>query len=271
MSASRHAVAGAPCWVNLMARDLERSRDFYTAVLGWTYRRTTLGKEFAMAFDGGSPIAGIGAPAAGPRVSVAWIPYFTVGSADTTAARVRERGATVAVGPLTLPPGRGVLAADPDGAVFGFWEGRTVRGWSVGKGAGPAALELRTRDAFAAAIFYAGVLGWASTDDRESCDVRYEHDQVLVIDDGNTVAALRGGAVESAPDPQVRPRWHVSFRVPDTDAAAEAAEAAGGTVMAPPTTAYAGTPDGGAERPERKATLCDPDGAPFTVVATTPG
>ncbi|KIF76713.1 glyoxalase/bleomycin resistance protein/dioxygenase [Streptomyces sp. 150FB] len=260
-----------------MARDLDRSRDFYAAVLGWTFRRTTLGEEFTVAFDGRSPVAGIGALAAGLRVSVAWIPYFGVEGADVTAARVRERGATVAVGPLALPPGRGVLAADPDGAVFGFWEGRTVRGWSVGQGAGPAGLELRTRDAFAAAIFYAEVLGWASTDDGRSCDVRYEQDRVLVVDNGDVVAALRGGAVESAPDPQVRPRWHVSFRVPDADAAAEAAEAAGGTVVAPPTTAYAGTRDGRTdhaertERTERKATLRDPDGAQFTVVAAVSG
>lgn len=256
MPASSRPASGAPCWVSLMARDLGAAQEFYGAVLGWTFRPTQLGDDFSVALADGSAAGGIGALAPSLQAAVAWTPYFAVGNADTAAARIRERGATVAVGPLAMNTGRATLAADPDGAVFGFWEGRTVAGWSVGRGGAPARLELRTRDAFAAAIFYAGVLTWGS-EEQNSCEVHYENDQVVVRDRARTVAALRGGAVESAPDPQIRPRWRVYFRVPDVAAAVGTAAAAGGTVVAPPAVSDSG----------HEATLRDPDGGLFTVVA----
>ncbi|WP_405987234.1 VOC family protein [Streptomyces sp. NBC_00872] len=240
-----------------MARDLRGVQNFYGRALGWTFRPTTLGDEFRVALADGFAVAGIGALATSLQAAVTWTPYFLVDDADTAAARVRERGATIAVGPLAMPTGRATLAADPDGAVFGFWEGETIPGWSVGRGSGPARLELRTRDAFAAAIFYGQVLVWGS-DERESCEVHYEDHQVMVRDGTHTVAALRGGAVESAPDPQIRPRWHVYFRVPDVDSAVVAASAAGGVVVAPPAPSGPGGPG-------REATLRDPDGGLFTI------
>ncbi|MFE4538487.1 VOC family protein [Streptomyces scopuliridis] len=256
MPASRHPANGAPCWVSLMARDLDAAQVFYGAVLGWSFRPTALGDEFSLALNNGAAVAGIGALAPSLQAAVAWTPYFAVADADLVSARIRERGATVAVGPLPMHTGRATLAADPDGAVFGFWEGRTIAGWSVGRGSAPARLELRTRDAFSAAIFYGQVLGWGS-DEKESCEVHYEDDQVLVRDGAHTVAALRGGAIESAPDPQIRPRWHVYFRVADVTAAARAAAAAGGLVVTPPDLTPAG----------EEATLRDPDGGLFTVVS----
>ncbi|MFI5756974.1 VOC family protein [Streptomyces sp. NPDC051569] len=244
-----------------MARDLRAAQDFYGTVLGWTYRTTSLGDEFRVALADGSPVAGIGALAPSLRAAVAWTPYFAVDDADITAARVRERGATVAVGPLTMNTGRAALAADPDGAVFGFWEGRTIPDWSVGRGSGPTRLELRTRDAFAAAIFYAEVFAWGS-EERDSPEVHYEDGQVLVRDGARTVAALRGGAIESAPDPQVRPRWQVFFRVADVEVAVDAATGAGGVVVVPPAPARSGR--------GREAVLRDPDGGLFAVTTVTP-
>ncbi|KUL38695.1 bleomycin resistance protein [Streptomyces sp. NRRL F-4489] len=249
-------VHGAPCWVSLMARDLPSAQTFYGAVLGWRFRQASLGEEFSVALRDGEPVAGIGALAPSLQVPVAWMPYFAVADADDTAARIRERGATVAVGPLKLGPGRAALAADPDGATFGFWEGRTAS-WRVGAGSAPAILELRTRDAFAAAIFYAGIFDWAS-ERPGGCEVTYEHDQVIVHDGTHVVAALRGGGVEAAPDPRVRPQWHVHFRVRDIAAVTEAAVEAGGTVT--PVTA---TQDGKGSQ----ALVRDPDGGLFTVTA----
>ncbi|MEW2544948.1 VOC family protein [Streptomyces sp. NPDC047002] len=251
------ALAGAPCWVSLMTHDLAAAEEFYGAVLGWRFRATPLGEEFAVAVGaGGAPAAGIGAVASSLQAGVAWIPYFAVGDADATSARIRERSATVAVGPLTMPVGRAALAADPQGATFGFWAGMTMEGWSVGRGPAPAALRLRTRDAFAAAIFYGEVLGWAAAPG--GLDVRYEQDRVRVADRGGTVAELYGGALESPPDPRVRPRWEVHFRVADVAAAAAAATSAGGSVVAPP--AQDAVRGGGLV-----ATLRDPDGGVFTV------
>lgn len=245
---------GAPCWVSLMTRDLRAAETFYGAVFGWTFRPTRLGKEFSVALRDGAPVAGIGALAPRLAVAVAWTPYFAVDDADLTASRIRERSATVAVGPLRFGTGRAALASDREGAVFGIWEGEIIPDWSVGRGGAPAWLELRTRNAFDAAIFYAEVLDWAG-EKPGCCQVAYEDDSVVLSHRETIVARLVGGAVEAAPDPQVRPRWHVLFRVADVEATMAAVGRLGGA------TASEVSASGGG----RRVTLRDPDGGLFTV------
>ncbi|MGW6291062.1 VOC family protein, partial [Streptomyces sp. NPDC055107] len=114
-------VHGVPCWVSLMTRDLRATQDFYGTVLGWTFRSGTLGEGFTVAHVDALPVAGIGQIAPGLPTVVSWTPYFAVDDVDATAARVRERGGTIAVGPIRLGPGRGAVAADREGAAFGFW------------------------------------------------------------------------------------------------------------------------------------------------------
>ncbi|MFH8573993.1 VOC family protein [Streptomyces sp. NPDC017993] len=237
-----------------MARDLQATQDFYAAVLGWAFRPGSLGEEFSVALAEGRPVAGISALAPSLQAAVAWTPYFAVDDVDETAAKVRERGATVAVGPLRFRSGRAGLCADRDGAVFGFWEGRTLS-WSIGQGSAPAFLELLTRDAFDAAIFYGEVLGWASSEPG-GCDVTYEDDRVVVRDGPRTVATLRGGADEAAPDPHVRPRWSMHLQVADLAAVSQAAVAAGGVVL-PQAPVH--------DRPGSHCIIRDLDGALFTV------
>ncbi|MFF8744331.1 VOC family protein [Streptomyces californicus] len=250
-------VHGTPCWVSLMTRDLRAAQDFYGAVLGWTFRSGSLGEGFSVAHLGALPVAGLGQIAPGLPTTVSWTPYFAVADVDTAAARVRERGGTIAVGPIRLGPGRGAVAADREGAGFGFWQGRTPP-WSLGRDDAPASLELRTSHAFDSAIFYAEVFGWASREPG-GCDVGYAslQDAVVVRQGGRTVATLRGGGDASSAAPRLRPRWHVRFRVADAEAAGEAARAAGGS--AGPSV---GSPADGTE-----AVIRDPEGGIFTVCA----
>ncbi|MET9662458.1 hypothetical protein [Streptomyces sp. NPDC006510] len=88
-----------------------------------------------MALAHGEPVAGVGCCQAGGYPAV-WTPYFAIRDADETAARISERGATLAVGPLVLGEGRAGIAADRDGAVFGFWE-RPGPDLAGGAGQGP--------------------------------------------------------------------------------------------------------------------------------------
>ncbi|MFF2008452.1 VOC family protein [Streptomyces sp. NPDC058195] len=247
--------SAAPCWVNLMTRDLDSAQAFYGKVLGWTFRRGGLGQGFAVALRDGVPVAGLGATAAAFRVAVAWTPYFAVADADATAARIRERSGTVAVGPMALGRGRGALVADRDGAVFGIWQ-RPAPSTSppAPDSYSHARLRLLTRNAFDAAIFYGEVLGWESGHPG-CCEVSYEEDEVVVDCDGHRLARISSGAVEAAPDPLVRPHWQVHFPVADVAAAVAAATANGGELAERPASA------GGGE-----ATLLDPDGGLFTVI-----
>ncbi|MFF3784523.1 VOC family protein [Streptomyces sp. NPDC001933] len=236
-----------------MTHDLHATQAFYADVMGWDFVASSLGSNFSVAMAHSRPVAGIGScgPAASPPA--VWTPYFAVDDADEVADRVRERGATLAVGPVKLADGRAAIAADRDGAVFGLWEG-TALAWSVGQGSAPARLDLQTRHAFEAAIFYAGIFDWAEPPG--GCTVEYAQDHVLVKLEGRTVATLRGGGIEAAADPRIRPRWIVDFRIEDSARAAAAAADAGGESSLVPAL----------DDPSKDAfVIRDQDGALFTV------
>ncbi|MFF7333800.1 VOC family protein [Streptomyces sp. NPDC090306] len=253
-SVTTRTVFGIPCWVSLTSRDVRASEEFYADVLGWQWRPAKLGDDFRVAMADGVPVAGLGAVASVWQMAVAWTPYFAVASADQAVSRVRERGGTAAVGPISLPPGRAALLADRDGAPFGIWEGELVAEWENWSHSAPAFLRLHTRDAFDAAIFYGEVLDWASA--RPGfCEVHYEGNEVVLRSRGEVVARIGSGALEAAPDPTIRPHWQVHFRVPDVAASASAAEARGGTVL---------------QSGSDECLLRDPDGAPFTVTSRDP-
>ncbi|MFD9607513.1 MULTISPECIES: hypothetical protein [unclassified Streptomyces] len=161
------------------------------------------------------------------------------------------------MGPLPLGEGRVGIAADRDGAVFEFWEG-PVLFWSVGRGSAPARLDLQTRDAFEAAIFYAEIFDWAQLPG--GCTVDYAQDHVLIQAAGDTVATLRGGGIETDPDPRIRPpRSIVDIRVQSSKQAAAAAVAARGESSPVPSLADASFD---------AFVIRDSDGALFTVSDT---
>ncbi|WP_225830238.1 VOC family protein [Streptomyces sp. NK08204] len=243
------SVFGAPCWVSLTSRDLDATQEFYTTVLGWRWRIARLGDHFRTALADGVPVAGIAAVASMWQMAVSWTPYFAVTDADEAVARVRERGGTVAVGPISFLPGRAALLADRDGATFGIWQGKLVTEWEAWRRAASSFITLHTRDAFDAAIFYGEVLDWASGRPG-CCEVEYAAGQVLLRSRGGIVARIESGSVETPPDPSVRPHWQVHFFVGDVEPCVRAAEKHGGSVLA---------------EDEREAVLRDPDGAQFTV------
>ncbi|MEU9061400.1 VOC family protein [Streptomyces sp. NPDC048430] len=246
-------VSGVPCWVNLMVSDLRTAQAFYAAVLGWEFRVSSLGDKFLVASADGSPVAGIGERHPGFTPASVWTPYFAVRDADLAAARIQERGATLAVGPVALGEGRAGLAADPDGAVFGFWEGHALA-WSSGEGLAPVRVDLQTRDVFDASAFYGEVFGWATEPDIQ---VVYRHDHVEVDQGGQTVLSLQGGGIQTSAQAHLRPRWRVTFAVDDVERAVAAALDAGGSKPKPP--AAARSPQGFSRM------LQDPDGGVFTL------
>lgn len=248
---STHSVFGAPCWVSLTSRDLDATQDFYSAVLGWKWRRNRLGDRFRIALVDDVPVAGIAAVATMWHMAVAWTPYFAVPDADEAVSRARERGGTAAVGPLSLPPGRAALLADRDGATFGIWEGELMGAWESWRRAAPTFIRLHTRDAFDSAIFYGEILDWAS-DRPGCCQVHYEGDEVVLRSQGDIVARIQSGALGSAPDPTIRPHWQVHFAVSDVATCARAAERHGGSVL---------------RMAADEAVLRDQDGAQFTVTS----
>jgi predicted enzyme related to lactoylglutathione lyase len=237
-------------WVSLTSHDLAVTQKFYTAVLGWEWQTgRRLGDPFRIAVVDGVPVAGVAAVAGQWQMAVSWTAYFAVESADETASRVQERGGTLAVGPLSLPPGRTALLADRDGATFGIWEGELPGSWETWRETAPVLVRLHTRDAFDSAIFYGEVLLWASGRPG-GCEVRYDGEEVVVVSGHDEVARIESGALGAAPDPTIRPHWQVHFAVEDVPACVRAGETNGGSVL---------------RATDREAVLRDPEGALFTV------
>lgn len=249
-------VAGAPCWVSLMARDLDAAKAFYGPLLGWEFEPgPSRWGPYERALVNGTEVAGIGAIARDWETSVSWTTYFGVESADATASDIRERGGTVAVGPLDFDAGRLALVADSMGASFGIWEGEHGPARKLRMHGAPSWIELRTRDAFAAALFYGEVFHWDRRGPRYV--VEWENDRVVLYVDGHSVAGIRGGGVEAAADPRVRPRWHVFFTVTDVDEAVRRAKDLGGEVTGEPLDSAYG----------RVAGIRDPEGGLLSLVA----
>ncbi|MEU6674677.1 VOC family protein [Streptomyces sp. NPDC046925] len=249
---------GAPCWLSYAARDARAAEEFYGQVLGWC--RVPLlgpaGRTRSLVLRAGAPVGAISETSCDPGVHAGWMPHFAVDDLDGAVGRLRDRGATVAVGPLTTRAGRVAVAAGPHEEVFGLRHQAPDRRWTVGDGP-VARIELHTGDVFAAALFYGGVLGWAG-ESADSCQVEYSRGQIVVREGacaGSRPVATLGGA--AVPGFEGQHRWHTSFRVTDVDAAAGSALAEGGRVITPPR----GT--GG----RREAVLADREGVPFTVVA----
>ncbi|MFE5583187.1 VOC family protein [Kitasatospora sp. NPDC056531] len=246
-------VAAVPCWVSLMARDLEDAKEFYGPLLGWEFEpEPERFGPYLHAVTGGEAVAGLGVAGLG-AVPLAWTSYFGTESADAAADAVRERGATLAVGPLAFDEGRVAFAADPAGAVFGIWEGPLGRARKLDLPGAPVWIELRTPDPFAAALFYGQVFRWDGRDP-ERFEVRWEHDRVVLRAEGHNVAAL---AKEQAGGPAgMPPHWEVSFAVPDTDRALARALELGGSTVGPAFDSPYG----------RVARLQDREGARFAVI-----
>lgn len=254
-TAEVRCVAAVPCWVSLTARDLEGAKAFYGPLLGWEFEP---GPDrfgpYLHAVTGGEAVAGLGVAGSDWAMPVAWTSYFGTENADEAADAVRERGATLAVGPLAFDAGRVAFAADPAGAVFGIWEGPLGRARRLDLPGAPVWIELRTPDPFAAALFYGQVFRWDGRDP-ERFDVRWEHDRVVLRAEGHSVAALareQAGGAAGLP-----PHWEVSFAVPDADRALARAVELGGSAVG----AAFDSPYG------RVARLQDREGGRFAVIS----
>ena len=112
-------------WQELVTKDIEGSRKFYTELLGWTIEEMDMGNGmYSMFMANGVPVAGMVSPPEDKGdVPTSWIGYITVEDLDATVAKAEEMGSKVCIPPTDVP-GRGRYAgiADPQGAPIAFWQ-----------------------------------------------------------------------------------------------------------------------------------------------------
>ncbi|MEV0845898.1 VOC family protein [Streptomyces sp. NPDC049954] len=214
--------AGRVAWIGLQCGDPESARSFYGRVLGWTFEPGDGPGALWRGLDAsGAQVLTLGRSYSGKPAAGVWAPCFTVPDARAAAARVRESCGTVAVGPLPLEGGRGLLAADRQGAGFTLWE----PGRDVVKGAPVARHRLYSPDAVDAVAFYRSVLAADARRLPSESVLLRGPERLLSVAPAPRVRRGAGRPVAS------RARWQPEFLVPDVEAAVASALAAGASLL----------------------------------------
>lgn len=115
---------GSFCWNEVLTRDADAGRAFYTSVFGWEAGRPsfenapsnyTVWELDGRAVGGMMQMTDEWFP---PEIPPHWGVVFAVEDCDATVAKARELGATVTNGPMDMPIGRFAGLIDPQGASF---------------------------------------------------------------------------------------------------------------------------------------------------------
>ncbi|MCX5387451.1 VOC family protein [Streptomyces sp. NBC_00083] len=248
---------GTPCWVDLMAKDQQAALDFYRDLFGWQ------GKPGPAEFGGyavcelhGRAVAGIGPTMAAegmPEAPTVWTNYLASTDAQATQEAIVSAGGTLMVPTMDVGNlGRMLVAADPQGAVFGIWQPGEFFGAQVVNETGALVWnELHTSDVPAATAFYGEAFG-IEIEPLDGADSYWE-----MRVGGRAV----GGVTLLDNDPPGTPaHWLAYFAVDDTDSTLDTLVKRGGTVIAPAFDMMAG----------RMAVVADPQGAPFAMIKPQP-
>ncbi len=121
MSESTKHEIGSINWFDLTVNDAENVRDFYSAVVGWTFSEVDMGGygDFNMNLPSdGRTAAGIcHARGGNANLPPQWLIYITVEDLDRSIAKCQELGGTIITGPKDMGIyGRYCVIRDPAGA-----------------------------------------------------------------------------------------------------------------------------------------------------------
>jgi predicted enzyme related to lactoylglutathione lyase len=113
---------GSFCWNELYARNVEREREFYTKLLGWTFdvMPDSAGDEYTV-FKSGERAAGgmMEIKKEWGEVPPNWSVYFTVEDCDATVESATGMGASTVMPTMDIENvGRFTFLKDPQGAYF---------------------------------------------------------------------------------------------------------------------------------------------------------
>lgn len=113
--------AGRIVWHDLMTVDIERSKEFYEGMFGWTTVQQDMGPmgSYTVIRHRGHAIGGMVATEPRHRVPTHWLAYLTVNDVEGLCKRIPMLGGNVAVEPRGLQGvGNFAILQDPQGGVF---------------------------------------------------------------------------------------------------------------------------------------------------------
>ncbi|HXD30811.1 MAG TPA: VOC family protein [Pyrinomonadaceae bacterium] len=258
-AAAKEATGFAPgtfCWVELGTSDAAGAKDFYTKLFGWDYTDNPIGPDavYTMLKLDGKDVGALYQlmpDMVSQGIPPHWLSYVLVTSADETAAKAKELGATLMKEPFDVfTVGRMAVVQDPTGAVFALWQAGTHHGSGIYNVPGSFCWnELGTRDTGKAKDFYTGLFGW-SADTQNFGPMEY----TMFANGDQPAGGMYGITPEMGPMP---PHWLVYFAVDDCDAKVTLAESLGAKTMKPADD----IPGIG-----RFAIMIDPQGAAFALI-----
>ncbi|MGE2688516.1 VOC family protein [Mycolicibacterium pulveris] len=247
------APVGAPTWIDLASSDLERSKQFYGEVFGWTFE--SAGPEYGgyvtAAIDG-EPVAGLMHNDPQWNSPDGWSVYFHTIDAQATLDQAVAVGAFTCGAPVMdiKDKGRMAMLSDPAGAMFGLWQPAGHRGFEiVNEHGAPVYFQWSGRDYATAQTFYRDAFGWQIETVSDTDEFRYS----TASFDGEALLGLMD-ATSFLPEDQPS-NWNFFLGADDVDKAVQLIVDNGGTVIR----AAEDTPYG------RLAAVADPTGAPFNL------
>jgi predicted enzyme related to lactoylglutathione lyase len=126
MGESSEVNVGKVAWRDLTVADAGAIRDFYKDVVGWESSDVSMGtySDFNMVCPAdGEAAAGIcHARGVNRDLPAQWLIYVIVADVETSAARCRELGGEVVVGPRAMGEARLCVIRDPAGAVCALYQ-----------------------------------------------------------------------------------------------------------------------------------------------------
>lgn len=248
------APAGAPCWIDILSSDPERTRAFYSQLFGWTV--VDPGPDYggyANFHKDGVPVAGSMGGNGQPGETDFWTVYLASADAAATVALATANGGQVFLPAMdVMALGRMAVLGDAGGSGVGVWQPGEHAGFGVlGEPGTPNWFELHTRAYGANVRFYRDVFGWDAHTMSDTPEFRY-----TTLGEGDGQLA---GIMDATVFPEDAPEgWSIYFGVTGagTDAALAKVEQLGGTIVLP----AEDTPFG------RIAQAADPTGALFKLI-----
>jgi len=230
-------------WYELMTTDPAAAQAFYTDVVGWgTAPFEGAPIPYTMWMKGETPVGGmVEFPAESGEGSMPphWMGHVGVPDVDATAARVKELGGRVLMGPEDVPNvGRYVVFADPQGAVIAAFKGlqEMSSGDAEPEPGDVSWHELATTDHEAAFAFYSDLFGWEK---QQAMDMgegglyqMYGLGDRMIGGMYNKSAGLPDADKNKAePGP---PAWLYYISVADLDESVSKVKSKGGTIVVEP-------------------------------------
>ena len=116
---------GTMVWQQLSSSDLPAARDWYSELFGWTWEELEGGGGYANARNSEGWLTGGAMQLPVPGVTPTWQVSFSVEDAAAACGRVEELGGSTIMPRTETPVGGVAVAADPQGAPLGLFDGET--------------------------------------------------------------------------------------------------------------------------------------------------